>query len=282
MSAEDARIMTALPSHPKTKKLIRRLGDAGAWYLVRLFLWAAENRADGDLSGMTAEDIELAVDWPGDAGVFVAALAAVGFLDGKEGARSIHDWSEHNPWVAGFESRSEKARWNAIKRHHGEAEADRLVPGYRRMSDAASTTDSNAASTQPAMLETRCSNAPLPSPSPSPKAEASPSPGGERPPIPFKQIIDAFNSTLTRLPRVRDVTPLRRTKIRLAWQQSPQRQSIEFWQALFDEYADDPFTNGRGPYRNGHENWRPDFDYLLKADVVTKTYEKAMHRMECR
>ena len=36
--ASDARISTALPSHPKTKKLLRRLGPAGPLSCIYLFL----------------------------------------------------------------------------------------------------------------------------------------------------------------------------------------------------------------------------------------------------
>lgn len=162
-AAKDARINTALPSHPKTKKLLRALGPDGGWYLVRLFLWATENRSDGDLSGMADDDIELAIDWPGDVGAFVMQLAAVGFIDGDAGGRRIHDWSEHNPWAAGAKQRSIKAQWNAAKRHHGEAAADRLVPDHRASSIASSTT--------PALQLVPTSTAPLPSPSPYPRAE---------------------------------------------------------------------------------------------------------------
>lgn len=95
--ATDVRISTGLPGHPKTKKLLRRLGGDAGWNLVCLFLWAAAHRSDGDLSGMTDEDIELAVDWGAKDGAFVAALVDVGFLDGEQGARRIHDWHQHNP-----------------------------------------------------------------------------------------------------------------------------------------------------------------------------------------
>lgn len=88
----DARLSVLLPSHPKTKKLIRRLGKAGAWDLVRLFLWVASNRSDGDLSGLSDEDLELSIDFDGDDGAFIAALVEVGFIDGQEGARRVHDW----------------------------------------------------------------------------------------------------------------------------------------------------------------------------------------------
>lgn len=110
------------------------------------------------------------------------------------------------------------------------------------------------------------------------------SPDGDAPAradaIPYQAIADGYNLTMTGLARVREVTPKRRTLIRSAWQASPQRRSIDFWTAYFAECQDDPFLNGTGPYGKGHENWRPDFDYLLRADVVTRTFERAMDRME--
>lgn len=119
----------------------------------------------------------------------------------------------------------------------------------------------------------------------SPIGDSSPSAGAEGPPtrsdpIPYQTIVDVFNRTLTRLPKVRALTPKRRTLIRSAWQAAPERRSIEFWEALAAEYEADDFTNGTGPYLNGHEGWRPDFDYLLRAGVVTRTFERAMDRLE--
>lgn len=172
MTVADARISTAFPSHPKTKKLIRRLGPSGAWALVCLFLWVASNRSDGDLSGMTDEDIELAVNWGGAEGALVSELANLRFLDGEAGARRIHDWAEHNPWAVGAGMRSSKARWNAAKRHYGEPGADRLVPEYAAVRVASSSAGSSAPSPSPS---------PSPIPIPSPIPTFSPPKGGEAP-----------------------------------------------------------------------------------------------------
>lgn len=175
-ASKDARISTALPSHPKTKKLQRSLGYQGVWHLILLLLWTTENRSDGDLSGMADDDIELAIDWPGEVGALVSQLALVGFIDGGEGARRIHDWADHNPWAAGAKERSLKAQWNAAKRYHGEAGADRLVPDYRAGRTAASSAGSSdrsiAASSPPALQLVPCSTAPSPSPYPSPYPKA--------------------------------------------------------------------------------------------------------------
>jgi hypothetical protein len=114
--ADDARISTALPQHPKTVKLQRRLGTPGCWSLICLFLWVADNRPEGDLQGMTAEDIEIAANWAGATGSFVSTLAEVRFLDGQEGAYNIHDWAEHNPWAATRPERTRSAKKAAAAR----------------------------------------------------------------------------------------------------------------------------------------------------------------------
>lgn len=120
MTVADARVKVTLPDHPKTKKLIRKCGQAAAWNLIRLFLFAAANRPDGNLSGMDDEDIEIASDWIGDPGVFLSALIDVRFVTGDAGKREIHDWSDHNPWASGAEARSEKSRWAAMCKRHGQ------------------------------------------------------------------------------------------------------------------------------------------------------------------
>lgn len=108
--------------------------------------------------------------------------------------------------------------------------------------------------------------------------QSAASPSADR--IPYQAIVDAYNATMTGLAKARELSPKRRALIRSAWQASSQRRSVKFWQAYFDECQDDPFNNGTGPYRSPHENWRPTFDYLLRADVVTKIFEAAMDRME--
>jgi hypothetical protein len=97
-------------------------------------------------------------------------------------------------------------------------------------------------------------------------------------PIPYQSIVDAYNATMAKLPKVRELTAKRKTAIRKAWQESKSRQALNFWLAYFEECADDPFRNGTGPYREPHANWRPDFDFLIRSDQVTKVYEAAMER----
>lgn len=189
--ATDARISTSLPSHPKTKKLARRLGPAGPLGCIYLFLWVATNRSDGDLSGLTDEDIELAIDWAGEEGAFVAAMTDVGFLEGEAVARRVHDWAEHNPWAAGADARSEKSRWAALCKQHGRTEAARQMPDYAKRIGFASQP---GATGTPDAVPDCASGTPLaetgsaPSPSPSRLlSDTSPTPTCSSAPAPRKQ-----------------------------------------------------------------------------------------------
>lgn len=87
------KLAIALPRHPKSVTLGAMLGSARAWtHVVELWLWAAEVRPDGDLSD--CDDVVLArcAGWLDDAGRFVEALVAAGFLDA--GKRLVR-WAEH-------------------------------------------------------------------------------------------------------------------------------------------------------------------------------------------
>jgi hypothetical protein len=156
---DDVRISVALRHHRKTKRLRRKLGASACWSLVCLFLFAGEQRWTGDLSGMTSDDIEDEADWDGDRGEFVAALVALGFLDGIEGAYRIHDWEKHNPYAASKGQRIEKgkkaaeARWNGVKKNA------QSMP--RASNEHSPGTESDAASTPK-----QCPPAPTPAPTP--------------------------------------------------------------------------------------------------------------------
>ena len=99
-------------------------------------------------------------------------------------------------------------------------------------------------------------------------------------PIPYKQIVDCYNMNMKDLPKVRELSADRKTMIRSAWKAGPDRQSIGFWNAYFEECSADNFLCGKGPYNHPHQNWRPNFDHLMKPKVVTSVYEKALDRLE--
>ncbi len=94
--------------------------------------------------------------------------------------------------------------------------------------------------------------------------------------IPYEKITQAYNREMVKLSSVRLISDKRKRAIKAAWCASKDFQTIGFWDRYFEECADDKFLNGTGPYGNGHANWKPDFDYLIRVEVVQRTYEKAM------
>lgn len=115
----DIRISVDFWVHPKTGRLIRALGLEGVRSLQILWMWAARNRPDGMLSDLDESDIEYAADWRGEAGAFFSAIIGK-WLDDADGVYTLHDWRDHNPWVAEFEERSDAGRLSRLGRDNAE------------------------------------------------------------------------------------------------------------------------------------------------------------------
>lgn len=309
MSA-DARFNTGFPGHPKTKKLKRKLGGDGCWSMVCLILWAAHNRPTGDLSAMPDDDIELAADWGGEEGALLITLKAVGFLDGQSGSYQIHDWLDHQPWVAGADLRSAKARWNAVKRHHGEKEADRQVPEWAEVrsatSNAVSTPASNATSTKNGATSNAPSPYPSPSPSPSPSEKLSTtsqgtpaaSPGGNQLTLVavdgkkvsrqsadevvdlvlrlYHELLPACRKVAVKNPKLRkrilDSDKLASATIR---EQGLKVDRAFFWEAFFGECQDDAWLRGELPNPK-NATWKQNLDVLLKEERFAEIVNRAL------
>lgn len=107
---KDIRVSVTLPTHPKTIRMMRELGDRSFYNLIRLWTFVSTNRPDGDLAGMDAIDIEIAVDWQGKPGVFVAEMIRRRLLDEVDGRYVVHDWLDHNEFASHAPERSAVAR----------------------------------------------------------------------------------------------------------------------------------------------------------------------------
>jgi hypothetical protein len=163
MMANDIRIATSWLTHPKRKKLEKRLGPKACLCFIDLLLETGQNKPSGRLDSWNAEDIAIAAQWDGDSGVFVSALVDLRLLDHDDNTYVIHDWRDHNPYAFGSEERSEKARKAANKmwekRKEGEGKGD--------------ATSKNEQCSEHDLAErlAESSYAPSPSPSPSPNTK---------------------------------------------------------------------------------------------------------------
>lgn len=113
----DLRLSTDWPDHRKTRGLVRLVGEIGPRCLLRLWAYAANRKPDGDLSGMSDSEIADSAGWPESEPVerFIDALRELHWIDGEPGAFVLHDWLEHQPWIAERAARREKARELAFR-----------------------------------------------------------------------------------------------------------------------------------------------------------------------
>lgn len=158
----DIRIAVSFLDHPKTVKLQRRRGDGAILCLIRLWCYVAENKPDGGLAGMDAEDIEIAAKWGGVVGEFTAELVELGFIESRDGTYFVHDWPEHNPYAYHAKDRQARARLAAQAKH---ARSSKVANGE------------HAGSLPLAGFE----HAPSPVPSPSPEPVPEPEPAKQTP-----------------------------------------------------------------------------------------------------
>lgn len=120
---EDIRLSVSFIDDRKTVKLRKKLGDIGLYYLLKLWSNAAKKRSDGTLVGWDAEDVAIEAGFTeGDHEKFVSTLVEIGFLEvDSDKNYVIHDWLEHQGWVAGSKKRSDKGRLYRLKRKNKEA-----------------------------------------------------------------------------------------------------------------------------------------------------------------
>jgi len=130
----DFRLDVGFFDHHKTRRLIASLGLEAAWSLIRLWAFAAVNKPDGRLSGMTDEDIAAACHYEGDAIGFVAELRRLRWLRNGRRSTCLNDWSDHQPFAINAPRRqaaarkAAKDRWNRLKSEDASRMPDACEP----------------------------------------------------------------------------------------------------------------------------------------------------------
>lgn len=210
----DIRVKTGFLRHPKTQRLCRIVGDEAARYLLQLWCFCRLNRPDGVLTYMDNISIAIAADYTGDPDHFINILVDERWLDLHDinGTYEVHDWEEHQGWSAGAERRKAAARYAALVKNHGQAYADRVMPGWRehktlpKVVNPFTTKAAPAPTSRPAGAQNSTTKgAPAPSfvttrsaPSPSPSVSL-PSPKEKSPPMDVVvSVIDDLNQVTGR------------------------------------------------------------------------------------
>jgi len=150
----DIRISVSFRGHRKRRKLKTILGPDATDYLLDLWIGAAVSRPEGILHGFGAVDIAMEAGWGGDPNEFLTTLIEVGFIDVLEdGGYALHDWQEHQPFVAQSNVRSERAR-KAIHARWTKNVRRKRTPGTSEKDPSASLVQSeDTATIQPEYAE---------------------------------------------------------------------------------------------------------------------------------
>lgn len=105
-------------------------------------------------------------------------------------------------------------------------------------------------------------------------ADADDAPAGKPEPIPYQQVVNAYNAACGDLfPQASRLTDKRRKAIRARWQADTtndddrkRTNSLDYWQRYFT-YCRSGITffakAAAGESRGDHAGWRPDFDFLM-------------------
>jgi hypothetical protein len=285
----DIRISTTFFSHHKTKKLIRRLGADGVCYLLKIWTYAAQYRPNGILTGMTAEDIAVAVDWAGEPNDLVDPLCEIGFINQRDNeGYSIHDWEIHNAYAAAADERSQaaskaaKARW--AKRGAPKDNSDCDKEPFDLEGEKGDGNASPCGELCGSMRSAQNSNAPSPFPSPSPSPKESTLTGtcSQAAPealatCPHQAIIDLYHTILPELPKVRSWNETNKSHLRARWKSvgldGLRMDSLKSWERLFEYIRSCPFLMGATPPGLGRKQFVARLRWIVNQQNFQKIVE---------
>lgn len=97
-----------------------------------------------------------------------------------------------------------------------------------------------------------------------------------RPDCPHKQIIELYHELLPASPEIRNWTPARSAHLRTRWNESPERQNLDWWRRFFGYIAQSDFLTGQVHARDRKPFCAP-LDWVCKADNFAKIIEGRYH-----
>lgn len=96
-----------------------------------MWVFAAQNKPDGRLTGIADPLVERVAKWRGESGQLLHCLIENRFIDrDADGVWRLHDWAQHNPYAANAEWRRVDLQTNLIhlETHHTKTRQRRAVP----------------------------------------------------------------------------------------------------------------------------------------------------------
>lgn len=101
-------------------------------------------------------------------------------------------------------------------------------------------------------------------------------PKAAKPDCPHQQIIALYHDLLPTSPEIREWTPARSVHLRTRWNESPERQNLDWWRRFFGYIAKSEFLTGRAHARERKPFCAP-LDWICKAENFAKIIEGRYH-----
>jgi len=91
----------------------------------------------------------------------------------------------------------------------------------------------------------------------------------DKPDCPHQEIISVYHEVLPQCPKVRDWTQARQTQLRTRWNESADRQNLDYWRRLFEYVGGCDFLTGRTA-----KPFFADLEWITKTANFTKIRER--------
>ena len=242
MAKNDIRIDTSLCDHPKTKRLIRKLGYEAFFSIIKLWSLAASLYQKGILKDCDELDIADISGWSGDPAEFCKALIdeKINFLDYDNGVYSIHDWEENQPWVYNSDIRSIAARKSVSKRWESKTNTKRI----RNVKETLYESDTP--------IPLLSSSSPNPNPLPTHTKKE------------YIEVKEIYHDLCKKLPKVSKISEKRKSAINSLLKEFTLEQITEGIQKA-----------GKSDFLNGDNkaNWKASFDWIINKNNMLKIIE---------
>jgi len=105
--------------------------------------------------------------------------------------------------------------------------------------------------------------------------EVTPTPSNN---IPYQKIVDLYHEVLPELPRVKILTPTRKSQIKARWlskyklSDGTPIDTLDFWKGYFEFVSKSKFLMGQND-----RNWKPDLEWLTKESKFAGVIEGKHH-----
>lgn len=156
MGIEDFRLKLDVLEHDKIKELIeifeeeeKHLGSAAVLSWMRLIIYAARNATDGHLA-IKPRRLRIVSGFPGQTEQLIEALIDLELIEKTPQGYQLHDWEEHQPYIAASGLRisqakkAARARWEkGEKKQGGNAGSNALSNAESKKSNAPTLTLTN-------------------------------------------------------------------------------------------------------------------------------------------